>query len=107
MEVNYKHDDWGEQGRISALDDQNEIGYLVWKVKNSKLWLADLMIHDESNRGKGIGTKLLNELDKIAAQYKADKIWGTTSSEDLPVHRFYRKNGYSVQVINNEGYLEK
>lgn len=91
---------------IALLDDNNIVGFCVFKIKNLKKypdiypWLSDVMIL-EKFRGKGYGKILLSYGEQVLKEqgYKTIYVW-TDQAPD-----FYKKLGfkYKQEVEKNEG----
>ena len=73
------------------------IGALVKKENE----VTTMYIHPKF-RGKGIGTKILNSIEKEAKKRKIKKLVLYTHD---PAFKFYLKNGFSIikKIINNKG----
>ncbi|GEM_PF-1331328 len=89
------------------------VGYTKLKIKNR--WKAfkekkEIYINDiaviENCRGKGIGSKLLNETEKYAKGENIGFLTLKADSENLKTLRFYKKHGFVkhyVQMVKKVG----
>ena len=98
MKINYKNSD--VKGiRISAEDDGKEIGRIFLYILKNDLreepfgYLEDLFV-DENYRKKGVGSKLIEEVIRLAKEKKCYKIVATARHEKENVHRLYKKLGF-------------
>jgi GNAT superfamily N-acetyltransferase len=65
-------------------------------------WIA---VHNDQ-RGCGIGTRLLEEAERLIAAEGGGRIYVETSSREQyePTRRFYLKSGYRVDAVQNDFY---
>jgi len=93
-------EEYEEVSFVLRNDDSRIVGGIVgtyyWKCLN-----IDLFWIDETVRGSGYGTNLLNEMEKFAVEKKCRLIKLDTFSFQAP--EFYRKKGYEVFATLN-GY---
>jgi GNAT superfamily N-acetyltransferase len=97
--------------KFSAMIDGKEVGRaFLFILKNDFRnreygFLEDVMV-DESCRGQGIGTKLLNELIATAKELKLYKLICTSRKGRKEVHALYEKLGLKNWGIEFKMYLE-
>ena len=83
---------------LVAIDKGKVIGMIALKTSDFKArpnlspWLAGLYV-DKLQRRKGVGTKLVHEIEKLAARLGASKLYLVTDDAE----KFYSKLGWSVQ----------
>jgi GNAT superfamily N-acetyltransferase len=81
-----------------AIDEGHIVGmgtnYLVSKIASSKCYLEDLVV-DESCRGKGVGTLLINALIEAARIEGVRSLEFMTATHRKDAHRFYEKLGFA------------
>jgi len=83
---------------LVAIDKGEVIGMIALKTSDFKArpdlspWLAGLYV-DKARRRKGVGTKLVHEIEKLAAQLGASKLYLVTDDAE----NFYSKLNWSVQ----------
>lgn len=89
--------EWDCIGKIRCLCDNNqfEIGYLNWVLKEDTLEIADLFIQNPKHRQLGIGSMLINSVLTVAKEKAINEVWGITQWDDYPVHDFYTKHGFT------------
>ncbi|GAA3650312.1 hypothetical protein [Asaccharospora irregularis] len=97
--------DGAKIGKINIFDYKNSNDKVIFYINNDELVLGDIQIFKTKNRG--IGTKVIPILERVAMIYNLTKITGDLFSTDesnleRQVH-FYQKNGF--KIIN--GLLEK
>ena len=85
--------------RISAEDGGKEIGRIFLYILKNDLrkesfgYMEDIFV-DENYRKKGIGSKLIEEVIKLAKEKKCYKIVATSRYKSENVHRLYKKLGF-------------
>ncbi len=83
---------------LVAIDKGKVIGMIALKISDFKArpnlspWLAGLYV-DKLHTRKGVGTKLVHEIEKLAARLGASKLYLVTDDAE----KFYSKFGWSVQ----------
>lgn len=83
------------------LRDENE--NIVGGITGTIFWYnlhIDLLWVDESQRGKGYGKKLLDNIEEFASENNCTIIHLDTFSFQAP--NFYQKNGYEVVSVIEE-----
>ncbi|WP_245630169.1 GNAT family N-acetyltransferase [Alicyclobacillus acidiphilus] len=60
----------------------------------------ELMSLNATTRGVGIGSKLLAEVEAIAARSGAGRVWLITSNDNLDAIRFYQRRGYRMVAVH-------
>lgn len=83
---------------IANSDTGARVGYLIWDLPEDNenvIEICDLMIHNEEDRGKGIGSSLINLLLEHARKLKVDEVIGITQADDELAHAFYEKHDFS------------
>ncbi len=84
-----------ENINIKSVDqDGNIIGGCIAKMYCWNVVYVDILWVDESFRNKGIGSKLLKEVEKIASKKKCNLIHLDTF--DFQAKDFYIKHGYEI-----------
>lgn len=83
---------------LVAIDKGKAIGYIALKTSDFKArpdlspWLAGLYV-DKIQRRKGVGTKLVHEIEPLAARLGASRLYLVTDD----AQKFYSKLGWRVQ----------
>ena len=94
---------------LVALDNTIIVGYIHIE-RYQTLYTDDLVnilgiVVDASCRGRGIGTSLVHEAEKMATQMFCNGIRANSSSSREQAHVFYRKNGFSSEK-NQKRFLK-
>lgn len=97
--MHFKHiQDDGTNGMFVANSDTgSRVAYLIWdfpEEDQNTIEICDLLIHNEEDRGKGIGSILINRLLEHARKLKVDEVMGITQADDELAHAFYKKHGF-------------
>lgn len=87
-----------------ALEDGNVIGFCSVILKNSlwqQGWLAhvDELVVDESARGQGVGTRLLEEAIQNATRKGAARIELDSGFHRSEAHKFYQQRGFENRAF--------
>jgi GNAT superfamily N-acetyltransferase len=86
---------------VVAQDDSNEsiVGYIHLQIYKSLYFdnVLNIMglVVDENMRGKGVGSALLKEAEKIAESLHCKGIRANSGIQREEAHSFYLMNGYS------------
>ena len=86
---------------VVAFEDDKPIGCGALKKYDLKTMEVKRMYVPPENRGKGIATRILNELERWAAELKFSKCILETGKRQPEAIGLYRKNGY--QPVPNYG----
>jgi len=78
---------------LLALYNKEIVGYLLATILEGGVSLMIWLAVKDSFQGRGIGSLLLKEYEKIVAKQKIHKIHVWT---DKRTHKFYKKNGYKL-----------
>ena len=93
------------QRLICAVDDGRLIGFCSLTLKNN-LWQQgylghiDELVVDETCRGRGIGTQLLNAIVEIAKKCGCRRVELDSAFHRQAAHKFYEREGFE-----NRAYL--
>jgi len=93
------------QSYVCAVIGENLVGFCSLTIKNS-LWQAGLLGHidelvvDKHHHGKGIGSRLLGSITKLAKEKGCRRIELDSAFNRTEAHKFYEKNGFE-----NRAYL--
>ena len=95
---------------LKAIDENNEIiGSVRAYYENGTVYIGKLFVHPEK-QGKGIGTKLLFEIEKEYPGQRYELFTSTRSKKNIAL---YERNGYNIfkerKITEEMGfvYLEK
>ncbi len=87
---------------LKAVDEKEEICGTIYAQAESPIngpeglekWVINLMAVHPDSAGQGIGSALISALEQEARRWGIIKIFIFANETDLPVQRFYQKNGY-------------
>ena len=88
------------------------VSYSIMDMKASiihpfkSLWISDLVI-DENNRGKGIGTLLMEKVKETAKENNVDRIQLNVSSYNTDAVKLYEKLCFTPEMIKMEYIFDK
>ena len=68
--------------------------YAPWAVEGEQFWIQGIAVKDDM-QGKGIGTKLLEHIEKYGKEIGVEYITLNTGFKRTAAHAFYERNGYS------------
>jgi ribosomal protein S18 acetylase RimI-like enzyme len=90
---------------LGAYDDDELVGLAISEVQawSNRLWVYEFHIAP-AYQGKGIGTRLMNELIQRARQAKLRAIFCETQTTNVPAIGFYRKMDFTLDGINLNFY---
>lgn len=82
--------------------DNKVIGHAMVEVRydlftGDKYFYLNYFCVDKEYRCKGIGSKLLNELEKYAIDYNIDFMRFTSNNKRIDAHNFYKNRGYVIK----------
>lgn len=75
---------------IVALDAQGKI--IGFSSMNAEGYMHAMFVHKD-RQGKGVATRLLAEVEKMAREYEVQRIWAEVSITAKP---FFEKHGYRI-----------
>ena len=73
------------------------IGLLTYSISDDELEIITLNAFEE---GKGVGTVLLEEVEKFAKMNSCSRIWLITTNDNVDALRFYQKRGYEIKAVH-------
>jgi ribosomal protein S18 acetylase RimI-like enzyme len=77
--------------------DGIRVGLLTYKIKNGEL---EIITMNATEKGKGIGSALLNEVERITRQEDCKRIWLITTNDNIDALRFYQRRGFEIVSIH-------
>lgn len=83
--------------------DGNPSGVLIYSIKNNELEIVSL---NAIEKGKGIGSALLDEIEKIAKEQRCRRIWLITTNDNIDALRFYQRRGYEIAFVHRHAIQE-
>ena len=76
--------------------DSLRVGLLTYKIKNGEL---EIITMNALEKHQGVGTALLNEVEKIARQNGCERIWLITTNDNIDALRFYQRRGFEMVAV--------
>ena len=68
--------------------------------------IANIVVFNENNRGKGIGSKLMEAMETEALLHKAKSILLEVENTNTKAFSFYKSKGYSIIGYDKLAYNE-
>jgi len=83
-------------GIIAEADDLR-VGLLTYQIAHDDL---EIITMNAIERGKGVGSALLDEVQKIAIRNGCKRIWLITTNDNIDALRFYQRRGFEIVAIH-------
>lgn len=101
-------------GVAVAIIDSQIVGWVAWSksellVLTKTRFNIEGLVVDEQHRGKGIGKKLMNSVEKVASTFSPsviDVLSGARRAKE-GVHEFYKRLGYNQDGRNAKIFFRK
>lgn len=114
--INFLNQHWGSVNVVSRgkITDASTISRIIVSSKDSGIiglttflindvdHSCELVSIDAEEKSKGIGTKMMKFLEKIAKEKGVKRIWLITTNDNYDAARFYIKNGYRLFAIHKD-----
>lgn len=72
-------------------------GVLTYSIRNNEL---EIVTMNAVQKGIGIGSALLDEIEIIAKKNKCRRIWLITTNDNIDAIRFYQKRGFEIAFVH-------
>ncbi|MEI5906640.1 GNAT family N-acetyltransferase [Bacillus spongiae] len=83
---------------FTMIDEEEKIiGLITYIMKNNECEIISL---DSIEEDKGIGTSLVQEVERVAYQNKCKRIKLITTNDNLLALKFYQKRGFELSKIH-------
>ncbi len=91
---------------FGAFEGEKLIGYVEGSMEgwNNRFRISNICVFDHSKRNSGIGTKLMETMQREAVSRKARMIVLETQSCNEAAIAFYRKNGFTIIGLDLYAY---
>ena len=91
---------------FGAFEGEKLIGYVEGSMEgwNNRFRISNICVFDHSERNSGIGTKLMETMQREAVSRKARMIVLETQSCNEAAIAFYRKNGFTIIGLDLYAY---
>ena len=83
--------------RFKAILNGENVGLITYLIDNGNCEIVTL---DSLLKGKGVGSRLIEEIIKIAKDHKCKRVWLITTNDNIKAQEFYKKRGFSVVAIH-------
>lgn len=93
-----------------AFDENNNlIGFIEGSKSewNNRFLIANFVVFDTRFRGKGIGSSLIDEIEREAKEKGAGSIYLETENTNTSAISFHKAKGYSIIGFDQYAYSEK
>ena len=81
---------------ILAYENEKIIGLGLYEIKNNE---CEIVLLETFIQNKGIGTKIIENLIKIAKEKMCKRIWLVTTNSNINALRFYQKRGFDISNL--------
>lgn len=78
-------------------------GFLIYRSDNNN---CEILAIKSITKEIGIGTRLIEEMKKIADKNECKRIWLVTTNDNIRAQDFYKKRGFSVKTIHENAIQE-
>ncbi|WP_207550827.1 GNAT family N-acetyltransferase [Paramaledivibacter caminithermalis] len=79
-----------------VIEDNKIIGLVTYNMENKECEIVSL---DSLYENKGLGTKLVEEVIKIAKKEGCNRVWLITTNDNIRAIRFYQKRGFNMKAL--------
>lgn len=83
-------------GFVSINDQQEIIGLITYILRDEECEIISL---DSIEESRGIGTKLVQEVEKVALKKGCKQVILITTNDNLNALKFYQKRGYHLTKV--------
>ncbi|WP_088035057.1 GNAT family N-acetyltransferase [Evansella clarkii] len=88
---------------FAVVKEEEITGLITYIIKDNECEIISL---DSVAEGRGIGTSLVQEVEKLAVEKKCELIKLITTNDNLHALKFYQKRGYFLSKIMNNAVEE-
>ena len=81
-----------------AFDKSGYLGLITYFV-NFKKKECEIITLDSLKEGKGMGTKLVEKVKRVAKKANYKRIWLITTNDNLKALRFWQKRGFCIKKV--------
>lgn len=81
---------------IARDDSTNPIGLLTYRVSGQA---CEVVVLESLLENQGVGTALLEQVQRIASSAGCRRIWLITTNDNLHALQFYQKRGYQLVAV--------
>lgn len=73
------------------------LGLLTYSIRDNEL---EIVTMNAIEKGKGIGSALLDKIEKMAEKKKCKRIWLITTNDNIDAIRFYQRRGFEIAFVH-------
>jgi DNA-3-methyladenine glycosylase I len=88
---------------FAALDSEKVVGLITYAIYAGECEILSL---DSLTEGQGIGSALIEAVQKIAIENGVRRLWLITTNDNLKALRFYQKRGFELVKIHRHAIDE-
>jgi len=92
-----------QQEGFIAFQGETVIGLATYEIRGEEM---ELTLLDSRERGRGLGTRLVEEVIAKARQIHCRRVWLVTTNDNTRAIRFYQKRGFDLVQLHRNA-LEK
>lgn len=86
-----------EKRGFIAFNDGEPVGVAMYDLVGNDCELVSIEVLEP---WKGIGTRLIEQLESFARQQGASNLWLVTTNDNLDAMRFYQKRGFRLKTVH-------
>ena len=79
-----------------AIQKNKRVGLLTYNIENEE---CEIITINSVIENRGIGSDLLDEIEKYSSSIGCKRIWLITTNDNLKAVRFYQKKGYKLSAF--------
>ncbi len=79
-----------------AIQEGEQVGLLTYKIEGKE---CEIITINSLRQNIGIGSKLLNKIERYATSLGCKRIWLITTNDNLNALHFYQKKGYFLTAL--------
>lgn len=83
-------------GLIAEVNEK-KLGLLTYNIRKDSL---EIVTMNAVEKGRGIGSALLDEIERIARKKKCQRIWLITTNDNIDAIRFYQQRGFEIVFVH-------
>jgi ribosomal protein S18 acetylase RimI-like enzyme len=90
----------GRASEVVGLFDERRLAGIATLKDEEERVVIDLIGVSAASQGRGVGTRLLQEVFRYARERERREVVVTTEGENVPANRLYQKNGFLVTEVS-------
>jgi GNAT superfamily N-acetyltransferase len=85
-------------GFIARKEDE-AVGLITYRIEDAQ---CEILTINSLTPGMGIGSSLINAVRQEATARNCERLWLTTTNDNLPALGFYQKRGFQLAAIHRD-----